>query len=110
MAAQDLTRPDGTVALDALLDALQLTETDLALALGVPRASPDTPSQRELQDLVEILATVSSWAGSLPQAFAWFSTQTLPSFGGKTAADLVREGRAEAVKSYAARMALGGYA
>lgn len=67
-------------------------------------------SQRKLRDLVEILTRVSSWAGSIPQAFAWFTAQPLPSFGDLTAADLVREGRADAVKSYISRIATGGFA
>ena len=115
--AQDLTRPDGIVALDALLERLHLTKTELALVLGMSRDSLSKTSrltapasQRKLRDFVEILARVAPWAGSVPQAFAWFSAQPLPSFGDQTAADLVREGRAEAVKSYISRIAVGGYA
>lgn len=117
MTAQDLIRPDGTVALDALLAGLGLTEAELALALGMSQNSLATPprsialaSQRKLRDFVEILMTVVPWAGSLPQAFDWFSTQPLASFGNRTAADLVRKGRAEAVKSHISRIAIGGYA
>tara|TARA_Y100000031_G_C8064601_1_gene312234 strand:- start:398 stop:526 length:129 start_codon:yes stop_codon:yes gene_type:complete len=41
---------------------------------------------------------------------AWFRSQPLPSFGDKTAEDLAKEGRAEAVKTYLGRIAGGGYA
>ena len=44
------------------------------------------------------------------RAFAWFRSQPLPSFGDKTAEDLVKEGRAEDVKKYLSRIADGGYA
>lgn len=115
--AHDLMQPDGTVALDALLDGLHLTKTDLALVLGMSRDSLSKTSrltaqasQRKLRDFVEILVRVAPWAGSIPQAFAWFSAQPLPSFGDQTAADLVREGRSQAVKSYISRVAAGGYA
>ncbi len=104
---EDLTRPDGTFALDALLEMLHLTKTDLALVLGVPRLEHD---QRLLHDFAEILVRVAPWAGSMPQAFAWYSAQPLPSFGDQTAADLLREGRAEAVKAYVSRLSVGGYA
>lgn len=50
------------------------------------------------------------WAGSAPQAFAWYRAQPLPSFGDRTAEDLVKEGQAEAVKAYLSRIAVGGYA
>ncbi|MFZ3583122.1 hypothetical protein ACOI1H_13260 [Loktanella sp. DJP18] len=115
--AQDLMHPDGTVALDALLDDLHMNKSDLALTLGMSRESLSKTSrltaqasQRKLRDFVEILVRVAPWAGSIPQAFAWFCAQPLPSFGDQTAADLVREGRAEAVKSYISRIAVGGYA
>ncbi|MCZ4262778.1 DUF2384 domain-containing protein [Limimaricola sp. G21655-S1] len=115
--SQDLTLSDGTVALDALLEALHLTRTELACVLGMSPGSLSTAqrlssevSQQRLRDLVEILVRVTPWAGSLSRAFAWFSTQPLPSFGGRTAADLVREGRAEAIRFYVSRIALSGYA
>jgi hypothetical protein len=114
---QDLVRPDGTVDLDVLLPCLHLGKTDLARVLGMSRDAVSKTSrlssrisQRRLRDLVEILARVAPWAGSIAQAFAWFTSQPLPSFGGQTAADLVREGRAEAVKGYLSRIAVGGYA
>lgn len=116
-AAQDLTLPDGTVNLDLLVDMVRLSRTDLASVLGMSRDAVSksarlrsNTSQRKLRDLVEILLRVSPWAGSLPQAFAWFTSQPLPSFGQQTAADLFREGRADAVKAYVSRIAVGGYA
>jgi hypothetical protein len=46
----------------------------------------------------------------VPQAFAWYRAQPIPSFGDQTPEDLVKEGRAEAVKAYIGRIAVGGYA
>jgi hypothetical protein len=114
---QDLTLPDGTVNLDLLVRSVHLSRTELAGVLGMSRDAMSNSArlrskaaQRKLRDLVEILARVSPWAGSVPQAFAWFTSQPLPSFGQQTAADLFREGRADAVKAYISRIAVGGYA
>mgnify|MGYP001627760475 CR=1 FL=1 len=115
--AQELTRPDGTVDLDALLEGLRVSKTELASVLGMSRDAVSKTarlnsraSQRRLKDLVEILLRSSAWAGSIPQAFAWFTAQPLPSFGQQTAADLVREGRADAVKAHLSRITVGGFA
>lgn len=60
MTAQDLIRPDGTVALDTLLDGRRLTKTELAGLLGASVASTneapqmnDPASQRKLRDFVD---------------------------------------------------------
>lgn len=116
-SSRTLTRPDGTVSLEALLGALRLSKTVLEIVLGMSRdflsktsRLTAQASQCKLIVFVEILVLIVPWAGSIPQAFAWFTARPLPSFGGRTAADLVREGRADAVKSYASRIAQGGYA
>lgn len=57
-------------------------------------------TQARLRDTVEIINRVTEWSGSVGQAFAWFRSQPLHSFGDKTAEDLVKEGRAKAVKDY----------
>lgn len=60
--------------------------------------------------MVEIINRVLPWFDSELAAFAWYRSQSLPSFGDKTAEDLVAEGRGEAIKSYLSRIAEGGYA
>jgi hypothetical protein len=116
LTARDLTLPDGTVNIDLLVRSVHLSRTELAGVLGISRDAiskssrlRSNASQRRLRDLVEILVRVSPWAGSVPQAFAWFTSQPLPSFGQQTA-DLFREGCADAVKAYVSRIAVGGYA
>ena len=42
-------------------------------------------------------------------AHAWFGSEALPGFGGKTAAQLVREGHARYVHSYLDHVMAGGY-
>jgi hypothetical protein len=113
----DVMTRDGAVAADRLTAQLHITKIELARAFGLSGdavskgARLKTPAtQRRLRDGVEIINRVLPWAGSVPQAFAWYRSQSLPSFGDRTAEDLVKDGRAEDVKSYLSRLAVGGYA
>ena len=107
----------GFVAADQLSDILHITRAELAVAAGLSRDAVvktarvrTLATQARLRDIVEILNRVQPWAGSPQQAFAWYRSQPLPSFGDQTAEALVKEGRAEAVKRYLDRIAVGGYA
>ena len=113
----EVVRSDGTIETNRLSATLRISKTELAAASGLSRdavsktARLKAPStQARLRDMVEIMGRVLPWAGSVPQAFAWYRAQPLPSFGDQTAEDLVKEGRAEAVKGYLARIAAGGFA
>jgi hypothetical protein len=108
---------EGTIATDRLAALLRVTKTELAAATGLSRDAVSKrhrlaarATQTRLRDTVEIINRVTPWAGSVVAAFAWFRSQSLPSFGDKTAEDLVKEGRAQAVKDYLSRIAEGGYA
>lgn len=114
---ETVLRPDGTVEAGRLTEELRVSKAELAAAAGLSReavsktARLEAPAtQRRLRDMVEIITRVLPWAGSIPQAFAWYRAQPIPSFGDQTAEDLLKEGRAEAVKAYLARIAVGGYA
>ncbi len=107
----------GQIAVDRLSDALRITRAELAVAAGLSRDSVaksararSAATQARLRDMVEILNRVGPWAGSPQQAFAWYRSQPLPSFGDQTAEALVKEGRAEAVKRHLDRVAVGGFA
>ena len=113
----DVIRPDGTIETGELTARLRVSKLELAAAAGLSRdavsksARRTAPAtQRRLRDMVEIITHVLPWAGSVPQAFAWYRAQPLPSFGDQTAEDLVKQGRAEDVKTYLSRIAVGGYA
>jgi transcriptional regulator with XRE-family HTH domain len=100
-----------------LAAALQVTQLELAAASGLSRDAVSKTARRNapatvarLRDLAEILNRAAQWAGSLPLAYAWYRSQPLPSFGDQTAEDLLKQGRAETVKSYLSRIAVGGYA
>ena len=85
-----------------------LVEMDRLAAKTARATSPAT--QARLRDVVEILNRVQGWAGSPAQALAWYRSQPLSGFGDRTAEELVKEGRAEAVKRHLGRIAEGGYA
>lgn len=63
-----------------------------------------------MRDMIEIINRSQPWAGSVSQAFAWYRSQLLHSFGGQPAEELVKEGKAAAMKSYLARINQDGYA
>ncbi len=109
--------PRGLVGANRLVDVLHITKKELAATTGLSidavskRARIEGRStQARLRAVAEIINRVSAWSGSPGQAFAWFRSQPLASFGDKTAEDLVKEGRAEDVKAYLSRIADGGYA
>ncbi|MBI3513835.1 MAG: DUF2384 domain-containing protein [Proteobacteria bacterium] len=108
---------DGTVSADAFTAKLRMTKAEFANAVGLaPQAVSKTKrlhtvaTQARLRDVAEIINRVMPWSGSLGQAFAWYRGQPLPSFGDLTPEDLVKQGRADAVKRYLSRIAEGGYA
>ncbi len=108
---------NGTIQPDRLSGRLRVTRLQLAAALGLSRdavtkqARLQAPkTQARLRDAVEILNRVRAWAGSDEAAFAWYRSAPLPSFGDLTAEDLVKQGRAEAVKRHISRIAAGGHA
>ena len=108
---------DGMVAADRLVNILRITKVELAHAVGLSRDAISKKSrltarktQARLRVTVEVINRILPWSGSVQQAFAWYRSQSIPSFGDLTAEDLVKEGRAEAVKRYLSRIAEGGYA
>lgn len=107
----------GVVEPERLSDILRVTKGELAHAAGLPRESVSklarmktVKTQTRLREVTEIINRVTPWCGSVQQAFAWYRSQPIPSFGDQTAEDLVRSGRAEHVLSYLSRIAVGGYA
>ncbi|TCZ55242.1 antitoxin Xre/MbcA/ParS toxin-binding domain-containing protein [Roseicella aquatilis] len=108
---------DGAIHPDRLSDRLRVTRLQLAAAIGLSKDAVTKTSrlhapktQARLRDVIEILNRVRGWAGSDEAAFAWYRSSPLPSFGDLTAEDLVKQGRAEAVKRYISRIAAGGHA
>ena len=112
----DISGKDG-VSPDLLSRILRITKSELAAAAGLSRDAVSKTSrygsvstQTRLREMSEIINRVIPWAGSELAAYAWYRSQPLPSLGDVTAEDLVRQGRAELVRDYLSRIALGGFA
>jgi hypothetical protein len=108
---------EGMVEPDRLSGVLRITKGELAAASGLSRDAVSKTrrlqapaTQTRLREVAEIINRILPWCGSVQQAFAWYRSQPIPSFGDQTAEDLVRDGRAEHVMSYLSRVAVGGYA
>jgi hypothetical protein len=63
-----------------------------------------------LSPIVRILAMAGEMAGDEQRAAIWFKHQPIPGWAGKTAYDLVREGKADKVLAYLEAVRSGVYA
>ena len=94
----------GSVAPQLLARQLGLTLAELARLAGVPRrqikAAHATPrAEAALRPIARILATATEMMGG-DEVAAWFMHNPIPGFSGKTARDLVGQGRASEVLDY----------
>lgn len=89
-----------------------MTETDDAFPLPMDiatRISELGMTGAAHTEAVKFVYALRKWTGDTDAAFRWFSERSLPSFGSRTAADLVREGRTDAARGYVERLAAGGF-
>ena len=100
-----------------IAEALRTTKSEIAGTLGLGKDAFSRASrvrakktQMRLRQMLEILNRVELAAGSPLAAYAWFRAEPLPGFGGATADQLVRDGKAEFVHAYLDRVMAGGYA
>ncbi|RDJ21811.1 DUF2384 domain-containing protein [Bosea caraganae] len=96
-------------------EKLGVTLSELAGLIGVARTTltAKTGARRvdtALSPLVRVLAMAAEMAGDEDRAAIWFKHQPLPGWGGKTAFDLVREGKAGKVLDYLESVRAGVYA
>lgn len=97
----------GLFAPARIAEVLRTTKDEVARTVGLGRdalvradrvQSPKT--QRRLREMIEILNRVEPRFGSALIAYAWFRSEPLAGFGGLTAMQLVRDGRAADVMDY----------
>ncbi|MGJ3262444.1 MAG: MbcA/ParS/Xre antitoxin family protein [Salinarimonas sp.] len=107
----------GQFAPGRIAEQLRTTRDEVAQTVGLGRdavlrperiASPKT--QKRLREMVEILNRVAPRFGSALIAYAWYRSEPLAGFGGQTAMQLVREGRASEVMEYVDAVDAGVYA
>jgi hypothetical protein len=95
-------------------EKLGLPLSDLAALIGVARTTLTAKSGARrvdgaLSPLVRIIAMAAEMAGDEGRAAIWFKHQPLPGWGGKTALDLVRDGKGDKVLEYLESVRAGVY-
>ncbi|ODT22289.1 MAG: transcriptional regulator [Kaistia sp. SCN 65-12] len=96
-------------------EQLGVTQSELARLVGVARNTLAARSgarkvDQALSPVVRILAMASEMAGDENRAVIWFKHQPIPGWAGKTAYDLVGEGKADKVLAYLEAVRSGVYA
>ena len=96
-------------------ELLGVTQGELAKLIGVARNTLTARSGARKVDLalspvVRILAMAGEMAGDENRAAIWFKHQPIPGWAGKTAYDLVGEGKADKVLAYLEAVRSGVYA
>ncbi|WP_457580629.1 antitoxin Xre/MbcA/ParS toxin-binding domain-containing protein [Ensifer canadensis] len=96
-------------------DRLGVTLAELAKLIGVARNTLTAKSSARkvdaaLSNVVRILAMAAEMAGDESRAVIWFKHQPIPGWAGKTAYDLVGEGKADNVLAYLEAVRSGVYA
>ncbi|NLS03830.1 DUF2384 domain-containing protein [Rhizobium sp. P32RR-XVIII] len=96
-------------------EELGVTLAELARLIGVARNTLTAQSSARkvdsaLSNVVRILSMASEMAGDENRAVIWFKHQPIPGWGGKTAFDLVGEGKADRVLAYLEAVRSGVYA
>jgi hypothetical protein len=108
---------DGLFAPKKIADAFRTTSEEIARTAGLgkdavqrkDRVGSDK-TQRRLREMVEIVNKVEPRFGSALMAYAWYRSEPLPGFSGRTAMQLVREGRADDVLDFIDAVDAGVYA
>jgi len=96
---------NGQFAPGKIAHTLRTTIDELAVTLGVEkgdlqhRTSSDFTQDR-LSQFVEVLNKIESRFGSKLMAYAWYRSEPLAGFGGRTAMHLVCEDRSDEVLRY----------
>ena len=105
----EMTRDELIAEVEFLRAALERTGVQTREAQKRPDETNENPDSASEAVAAEIIELIEAWVGSHAQAVAWYEAQPLPSFDNMSAAELVRQGRADAVKTYIKRIAEGGY-
>lgn len=100
-----------------LAEMLRTTQDEIARTLGLGRDAiarkdrlASARTQKRLREMIEVLNRVEPRFGSALIAYAWYRSEPLPGFGGRTAMQLVQDGEADAVMDYIDAVDAGIYA
>lgn len=114
---EQLINDSGLISPKAVADEFHTTLKDISALSGL---APDTLSKRErfqskssqkrLRDILLIIGRAIPWCGSPMQAYAWYRSEPIPSFGDLTPEGMVKRDMSQAVLEYMDRIAEGGFA
>lgn len=97
----------GLFAPAKIASALRTTSEEVARSAGLGRDAVQRKdrlrsdkTQRRLREMIEIINKVEHRFGSAMIAYAWYRSEPLPGFSGRTAMQLVKEGRSDEVLDY----------
>ena len=121
VAALDLTAtrfgddPAPFLSARRVAETLGVNLSELAELVGVARntlaaRTGGRKADAALSPIVRILAMAGDMAGDEQRAAIWFKHQPIPGWAGRTAYDLVREGKADKVLAYLEAVRSGVYA
>ena len=86
---------------------LRTSAEEIALTVGLGKDAlqrrkriSSVKTQRRLRELIEVLNKVEPRFGSELMAYAWYRSEPLPGFDGRTAMQLVQDGKAQQVLAY----------
>lgn len=108
---------NGLFAPRKIADALRTTSEEVARTAGLGKDAVQRKdrvvsdrTQRRLREMVEVINKVEPRFGSALMAYAWYRSEPLVGFSGRTAMQLVRDGRADEVLDYIDAVDAGVYA
>jgi len=97
----------GLFAPTKIAAAFRTTSEEVARSAGLGRDAVQRKervrsdkTQRRLRKMVEVITKTTPRFGSALFAYAWYRSEPLPGFSGRTAMQLVQEGRAGEVLEY----------
>jgi len=107
---------DGLFAPKKIAEAFRTTSEEIARTAGLGKDAvqrrdrvQSDKTQRRLREMVEVVNKVEPRFGSALMAYAWYRSEPLPGFSGRTAMQLVREGRADDVLEFIDAVDAGVY-
>ncbi|MEM1005700.1 MAG: MbcA/ParS/Xre antitoxin family protein [Pseudomonadota bacterium] len=108
---------DGLFEPKKIATTLRTSSEEVAMTVGLAKDAlqrrtriQSDKTQRRLRELVEVLNKVQPRFGSELMAYAWYRSEPLSGFDGRTAMQLVQEGKAQQVLDYVDAVDAGVYA
>lgn len=108
---------DGQFEPRKIAAVLRTSAEEIAMTVGLSKDAlqrrtrvQSDKTQRRLRELVEVLNKVEPRFGAELMAYAWYRSEPLPGFDGRTAMQLVQEGKAQQVLEYIDAVDAGIYA